>query len=409
MWPMGQKAIYDTLKKIEKAIQSHQALLKTLDSLKTLLPANLVSIDPHIHQNLLFVMEIVRTYLDRAQNYLALGSEKRANFYQHALKALGEDKNLKILNDNQRQAMLNAHNAYKEARESILNIRGRDLIPPGSLSGSPHYIKGFDVSPVTNLSPTGPSTPGLGAPPPPPPPPSFGAPPPPPGFNPPPPGVGAPPPPPSGNITPIKSARQLEKEEEEKWVKMYQTLTKKIASVSSNDQSSIVLTLVATLKKIIGDYTRHFDSQEIDLKNVEKTLNDIVDFKIKRTHITRTYKNDYVVVNASTYINSRKNDSPILSLLELNSSTISTKFDKTFYEKAIDVAAYATVQELKAIVYIFADFGLITENPSDHRDFAMELVKIIEEREKKNQLSPQKSISSSELSVFQNLLNNALR
>ena len=207
----------------------------------------------------------------------------------------------------------------------------------------------------------------------------------------------------------MEGAVEHQPQEEEKWVKMYQTLTKKIALASSNDQSSIVLTLVVTLKKIIGDYTRHFDSQEIDLKNVEKTLNDIVDFKIKRTHITRTYKNDYVVVNASTYINSRKNDSPILSLLELNSSTISTKFDKKFYGKAINVAAYATVQELKAIVYIFADFGLITENPSDHRDFAMELVKIIEEREKKNQLSPQKPISFSELNVFQNLLNYALR
>lgn len=173
--------------------------------------------------------------------------------------------------------------------------------------------------------------------------------------------------------------------------------------------------LLYTLYQYVENYKPKTDLSkmkkfEVTAKNglieeVEKYF--IIDYKEKTTEILKNYKADYDVINIPAYLNANTAQSPILMFLTVNHDQIKSKFGRAFYDKANDLVKYATVQELKAIVYHFAQEKLITENRDDHRVFIMNLDTTLQEREEEGKENREATITPIEFTTFQNSFNKA--
>jgi hypothetical protein len=278
---LPQEHVYKTLEKIQKATDAHQSFLTALSELKAIWPTTHSDTDAVIIENKSFIQQLLETCFLEGENYLTLPSERRAVYYQHALKVLGDDESLSTLTPAVRQALLKAHDAYKKAREAITKISpaGDTVVLTETTAQRLYRIKGFDLT-LESVAPQDASSSREDTSVPPPSPLKAGK-----GSLPPPP----PPPPPSlrGSIAKTDTKKlspwQLEKQELQKWLDLYTTLA---GTIESQDDGVEVKSKFAqqervkrslervyeTLEEIMKQSLSHFDSDNMVFDGVKERL-----------------------------------------------------------------------------------------------------------------------------------------
>lgn len=125
-------------------------------------------------------------------------------------------------------------------------------------------------------------------------------------------------------------------------------------------------------------------------KNAETVIEDLfkqykkIDYAQMSAQIGQAYAQQYANVHNDAYINAHAQESPILELLRQDAGTIKAKLDRAKYEMLIVHMDSCTNDELKAVICHFAQGGLMTDDISDHRAFAMNLVKYLKDRQNGN-------------------------
>lgn len=142
-----------------------------------------------------------------------------------------------------------------------------------------------------------------------------------------------------------------------------------------------IFTLIRTQKQNARPLSRF---QQKTAEDIIKKLFDKykkIDYAQMSAQIVTEYAPEYANINNNVYINDHAQESPLLELLKYDPGTIQAKLDRAKYESLIAHMDSCTNAELKALIFHFAQGGLVTGQISDHRTFAMNLVKHLKERE----------------------------